>query len=597
MAKLLPSQLERLSYTKRDLELVDAEVNRFITSFIPVIKNTGKANAGRLFLRIFEALIDKLNYSQDMAYRQAVLRTVTERQAAIDIAELVRYVPSGCSSATVDLKFTALTGVAPVEGISIPQYQIVLTGSAPIKQFLVLESAVIPAGQSFVYPVKAVEGSRVVNQVISASTRGVPGEEIRMPVAKTPRDYLEVKVDGIPFTIKDDLKDSQPVDNHCMLRDDADRVTTLVFGDGSYGTKLSPGSSVTATYISSSGEAGNTAAGFINKVAGSLSALASVSNPDQASGGFDGDEVEDIVRKAPLFASAARGASLGDVNFYRAGKDLDFETLAQKLVPSVFAAKAAEGVGPVVNLYIMPAGGGVASSSILEDVESKLTPHLIHGARVNAKPLSSAHINISMDVSLLSSRTNKALARRKIFEAISAFNLDGSENPNGALYFRNITIGRGFAISDVDAIVEGIDNSSLVDFINYTIFTRYPSPVAANIDTLVNFIGEIEPLPGCSYDDWTVTATGTGTFILFKNGLFDSEGSIGVTHNSAENLVRFTLGTPSDSFLSHIDSWYFSTSAYKNNIQLSKYEFMELFRPSDLSISVFFPGELGYGNR
>lgn len=596
MAKPLSSQLERLSYTRRDLELIDAEVDRFISSFIPVIKNTGRANAGRLFLRVIEALVDKLNYSQDVRFRQSVLRTVAELQSAIDISELVRYVPAGASSAKADLRVNTLTGPAPAGGIPIPQFSVFTTQSAPLKQFLSLEAASVPAGASEFFPLPVVEGVRVVNQTILASTVGLPNEEVSFPVAKTPHEFIEIKVDGITFEIKEDLKDSEPEDRHCTLRDDEQRFTTVIFGDGLYGVKLSPGSVVTSTYIQSQGEDGNTPAEQISKVVGSLSSQISVINDEQATGGLDGDEIEDIVRKAPLFASATRGAATPGSDFFRAGNESDAQILAQRLVPGVFNALAEEGVGPLMNLYIMPAGGGIAPSPLLQSVEEALEPRLIHGATINAKSLLSAHILIRMNVSLQSNKINKSLARRRVFEAVSAFKLDGSINEDGALYFRNLTIGRGFAFSDMSALIESIDEGALVDFVDYTVFTRYPTPIAQNLATLVEFDGEIEPLEPADYDEWSITATTTTQFVLFKNGVSDSTGTIGILHSSVDGSIRFTLGQTTDVFVPSIDGWAFKTSSFRNNIRLDKFEFMELASNSDLQISIFYPGELQIGD-
>lgn len=592
---VLSTQLERLSYTRKDLELIDAEVDRFITTFIPVIKNTGRANAGRLFLRVIESLLDKLNYSLDMRFRQSVLRTVTELQAALDITELVRYVPAGVSPATADLRITTLTGPAPAGGISIPQYQAFTTESSPTKQFISLESVSIPEGSSEFSPLPVVQGVRIVNQTIIASAVGDPNEEVRIPVSNTPHEYLEIVVDGDSFIIKDDLKDSESEDRHCMLRDDKDRFTTVMFGDGTYGVKLSPSAVVTATYIQTLGEAGNTPSGYINKVIGSLSALISVTNDEQASGGFDGDTVEDIVRKAPLLASTARGADTPGADFYRASNDIDFEILAQKLVPGVFSALADLGVGSLVTLYIMPAGGGVASSTLLQAVETALTPRIIHGASVVAKSIIAARILISMSVVLQSNKVNKSVARKKIFETISSFKLDGSVNPDGALYYRNLTIGRGFALSDMSSLLENIDKGSFIDYVDFIVFTRYPSAISVNPLTTVEFVGEIEPLESSSYDDWVIVATSTTTFALLKNGIVDSYGTIGVQHASSEGSIRFTLGLSTDVFDPSADTWSFKTSEYRNNIRLDRFEFMELAHDHDLSIDVFYPGELNLG--
>ena len=62
MVVRLTNQLPRLSFTRRDLDVIDDEIDRFLPFFIPVIKDTTRSNVGRLFLRLNEGIVDKLNF-------------------------------------------------------------------------------------------------------------------------------------------------------------------------------------------------------------------------------------------------------------------------------------------------------------------------------------------------------------------------------------------------------------------------------------------------------------------------------------------------------------------------------------------------------
>lgn len=576
------TQLERLSYTRKDLTLIDQEVNRFIGSYIPTIKNTGKANVGRLFLRVVEAVIDKLGYSTDKAFRQSMLGTVTSLAAAKAITQLTRYKPLGVSAATVDGTLTTLQGPAGAGGIAVPQYSIAVTETSPVKQFITLEAVTIPEGATSLAGVPLVQGVRAVSQTILASAEGEPSEQIVMPVAKTPHSYLEIEVDGTAYTEVVDFKESESEDRHYVLTTDEDLYTTVTFGDGTYGKALTSGAVVTSTYLQSLGEDGNTAPSKVSKITGSLSSLITITNPEAATGGFDGDIAEDIVRKAPLQAST----------FWTAGRTPDFEALAEQ-VEGVFTAKAEEQDAARVNLYLLPAGGGVASSALTTSVEEYLTPRLIHGASVNVDALNQARVWIRMNVALKTNSLNKSVARKRIYEAIAATKLNGDPNEDGALYYRNLTIGRGFTLSDISALLENLDDGELVDFVNFLTFTRYPTPEAGQVTT-VEFAGEIVPGTSASYNSWNVQAITDTTFYVYKGGVLDSEGEVGVAHTSSGGEITFTLGTTADTFGSG-DSWTFKTSAYLNNMKLDKFEILELFRSSDLEINIFYPGELEIG--
>ncbi len=580
----LTSQLERMSYTRRDIDLIDDEVDKFIVHFLPIIKNTSKANVGRLFLRIIEGLIDKLNYSIDARFRQTVLRTVSELQSVLDTAELVRYVPSMVSAATTDLIVAAIGGVAGVGGIPIPQYQQFLSETAPVKPFIALESGSIPEG-GLSTTVASIQGVRVVDQVILASATGEANEEILMPVTKTPKDYLEVKVAAVSWTRVVDFRDSEPEDLHFMVRLDEDLYLTVISGDGTYGSKFGVAAQVTSTYIQCLGEDGNTPRDKITGIVGSLAQTAYVTNPEIASGGSDGDAYYDVVRKAPRQAST----------FWIAGNDRGYESLAESLVDGVYRAIAEPGDGPLMNLYILPNGGGVASSALLTLTESTLAPREIHGMVMNALAIASAHIWIDMRVVLKTASVNKSIARKRIYESIAAFKLNGKVNATGALYYRNLTPGRGFTLSDIAGILENLDDGELVDYVDFLVFTRYPTVTKSRAGA-PDFSGEIVPTATAGYDTWSIQAITTTTFNVYKNGVLDSNspGTRGVEFTTAGTELVFTLAGTADTFIAG-DSYAFKSSKYTDNMKLDKKESMELVRDSDLGITIYWPREYEIG--
>ena len=582
MTVTLTNKVQRLSYTRRDIDLIDEEVDKFLTHFIPVIKNTGTANIGRLFLRIMEGLVDKLNYSLDMKFRQSVLKTIKELQAAMDITELVRYRPSKTSVSSVDLTATTIGGAgASVGGIPIAQYSQFLSDTTPVKNFLSITTINIPEGGTTA-TIPCVQGIRVIGATLLASAVGEPNEEVTLPVTHTPDDYLEILVNGNTYSRQPDLKDSEPEDLHYYTKLDEDKYTTVVFGDGTYGIQLTIGDVVTTNYIQCLGEDGNTPRGKITKVVGVLATQVYVTNVEVATGGSNGDTVEDIKRKAPLQVST----------FWMASNDRTYAALAQD-VPGVFKALAKESEGPYMILYIMPVGGGVASGTLLTLVETTLASKEIAGMTLSVNALKSAHIWIQMRVILKSSNVDKAVARKRIYEAISSFKLDGSINLDGALYFRNLTIARGFALSDVSGILENLDNGELVDYVDFLVLTRYPTVTASN-PAAPEFVGEITPSSTADYDDWSIQAVTTTTYYVFKNTVLNGTGTRGEAYTSALSEITFTLGTTTDTFTVG-DNWTFKTSAYRNNMRLDTYEFMELVRDSDLEITIYWPHEFVIG--
>jgi hypothetical protein len=112
---------------------------------------------------------------------------------------------------------------------------------------------------------------------------------------------LEVRVNDVLWHEADMFASLAPQDRKFVTRTDDDSKTSVVFGDGKYGLRLSTGvENIKATYRSGIGKAGNVKAGQLSLLATRPLGLKEVTNPIHASGGADKESRDQARKNAPL---------------------------------------------------------------------------------------------------------------------------------------------------------------------------------------------------------------------------------------------------------------------------------------------------------
>lgn len=561
------TQPKRLSYTRRDLLSYHADVSRYIKEYIPRIVDTSEMNTGRLFLTVVEALVDNANFAVDQVHNEGLWSEARQRKNILRAAALVGYVPSPVSAASVDGTFSMLSGVAPVGGQAIPIFTRCQTTITPIVEFITTEAGVIPEGETEV-EIPLVQGIRVSGEVLTGSADGTPNQSYKLANSKTPHTFVEVRIDGVLWTRVDDFADSDEESQEYIASFDEDDFTSITFGDSEFGKAPDVGASIEVDYIQTAAELGNAGATTVSRVIGSLASDVGVNNVEDASGGAVSESNDSIRRNAP----ASRRS------FERAVTKPDYETIATT-VAGVFKAFGIRSEGARTDIYILPEGGGVASSFLINQVQQELDDKKIEGAIPVVSALQPASIQIHVNVVTFDSRVQKSTVKRKIRTATE-------DN----LVYTKLTRGRAFTRSDLDGIYENIDGGQLIDLVDFSILTRIPRITKSNPSS-PDFVGRVAITSLVSYDTYLVTAITTTTFQVSKNGAPQTViGTVAVEFTTDNGEITFTLGETGDTFVAG-DTWLFKTSSYVDNIVIDDNEFQRLEKSTDLVVSVFFPGE------
>lgn len=560
-------QARRLSYTRRDISSIHADVDRYLREFISRIQDTSQANTGRLFLTINEALIDNLNFSVDQAHLESLLTEARQRKNIITISKQIGYNPKSTASSSADQTFNMLSGVAGAGGQPVPIFTRCQTTVAPIIEFLTIEAGTIPEGETTVV-IPAVQGIRVVDEVLTSAADGTPNQEYIIANAQTPHSRIEVRVDSTLVDVAEDFADGNADEIIYTLSFDENDFSSVKFGDDEFGKAPPTGSAITVSYFQSVGESGNAGETNINRVIGSLASIVGTSNVEAASGGAASESDESVKRNAPANKRAAT----------KIVTRLDHE-VAANAIEGVFSSFAKHQEGARTNTYILPEGGGVASSALLSSVQEDFDKRKMDGAIPVAFSLDPASILVTVNIVAKTSRIPKTTIRQKV-----------REETLESLDFTKLIPGRAFTLSDISGIYENIENGKLVDYADFVVLSRVPRVTKSN-PASPDFFGRVKLSDTIGYDDYLVTALTTTTFAVSKNGAPQStQGTVAVEFTTDDNEVTFTLGETGDVFVIG-DTWSFSTSKFRDNIVIGDNEFMRLQLSTDLVVAVFFPGE------
>jgi len=558
-------QPKRLSYTRRDILSLHDDVDLYIKQFIPRVTDVSQANTGRIFLTVVEALIDNLNFSVDQAKLESSLSDARQRKNVIKQARW--YNPTSISSATVDITFTMLTGVAAPGGYAIPIYTRLQTSTTPTLEFITSAAATILAGTTSIIQ-SAIQGYRVAGESLTAAATGSPNQIYVLANPKTPHDYIEVYVDAVLVSPMVDFAEANSDEIVYTLRFDESDYTYVIFGDGEFGKCPPAGSAITVTYIRSEGDFGNATPNTITRVIGAVASDIGATNVYAASGGAASESNTSIKRVAPAVARS----------FYRAVTAPDYEVHAEA-VAGVYSAFARFAEGARTDVYIMPDGGGVASAYLVNLVQADLDSRKLEGAVPIVHSLYAASVYVVVNLVTFNNRVAKSAIKKKARDGTVA-----------ALDYTRIKAGRGFTLSDLAGIYESLDNGTLIDYADFIVLTRIPRIAKSNAGA-PDFQGRIVLNSLIDYDTWLITAVSANQYVIAKNGTPQTTlGTVAIEYSSDSSEVTFTLGIVGD-VLTIGDTWLFSTSRYCDNLLIGDDEFMQLESEGDLVFAVFYPGE------
>ena len=513
-----------VGYVDRTYQQIKSNVLTKLQNLVPEITDHTESNLFVRMLGIWSALIEMLGYYLDNAARESHLLTARLFRSGVKIAKAYDYRVQAHTPSTGDVTFILST----LAGVDILVPAGTEVQNAEGVQFFTTTNMTILAG--------VIEGTVGVRQAVTVpstnigTSDGLMNQEFSL-VGSVVDGTVALTVAVATWKPRETLGYSIGTDTDFVQSVNIDKEVIVIFGDGTAGAIPFNGAAIDAIYQTTLGELGNTGAFTLTNIISSISLpvgiTISVENRLRTSGGRGVETLEELKRHIPKSLRTA----------LRAVTELDFID-----IPELKAGVAKAGVifdcGKGVDVYIVPDGGGVASSILISETRDFLEDFRLLLVDITVFSAGEVRFVIVMDLTVLpqfSRTTTENLVKTNLTEFLSFANQEIS----GAVY-----------ISDLYEIIEnteGVDNS------NITSLKALPFARILQGTNALNWTRETEDT-NQSTKVWKITIVSATTYELFEGNTFLGTLTIGVTINRPE--IEFVV--LASSYIVG-DSWEFYT--------------------------------------
>ena len=404
--------------------------------------------------------------------------------------------------------------------------------------FYTTADLVIPIGQTR-GTVMARNAVAITYQQINSST-GQPNQQFEIAVA-TAYNSASVRVGGINYTSKETFAYSLSTDRHFIETVNENGVPIIRFGDGFMGIIPGNGATIEVAYEFTNGSTGNVSSGLINTIVSTLTLPSGITvtcnNLIGATGGTSIETLDELKRRIPLSNKVKM----------RAVTAQDYIDLAQTY-PSVSKAGVQTNCGSAIQLYIVPSGGGVASTQLLNDVSNYFDDKKILGRQLDVLPAGEVKTKYTITV-----KSRADYAPTAVYDAVKA-NIIAFQS------YQNQEISGRVELSDIYQIIEDTEGviSSKIEVMTTIPFAR-PQGTWQTLDWSVTTLAA-----SSATVKWRLEFVTVSTYQLFRNDSYVGTYAVGVQVTKVE--VQFTVNAN----YAIGDKFSFVTYPYFGTIQLDE---------------------------
>ncbi len=483
---------------------------------------------------IFAGIAEMLGFYIDAAARETFLQTCRRYRSAVMIARFYDYRVKCATAASVEVTF--YLNQAHNAAITIPAFTQVKT--AENISFYTITDLVIAAGQT--------RGTVIARNVVSIAyqqigiSTGQPNQQFEIGLS-TAYNSVAVRVGGVNYTPKDTFAYSLSTDRHFIETVNENGVPVIRFGDGFMGIMPGNGAVIEVSYQATNGIAGNVSSGLINTIVSTLTLPSGITvtcnNLIGASGGASIETLAELKRRIPLSNKVKM----------RAVTAQDYIDLAQTY-PSVSKAGVSTNCGAAIQLYIVPSGGGVASTQLLSDVSDYFTDKKILGRQLNVLPAGEVKTKYVIKV-----KVRADYAPTAVYDAVKS-NIIAFQS------YQNQDISGRVELSDIYQIIESTEGvvSSKIEVMTTIPFAR-PQGAWQTLDWSVATLAT-----SSATVKWRLEFVTVSTYQLFRNDVYVGTYSVGAQVTKTE--VQFTVNIN----YAIGDKFSFVTYPYFGTIQLDE---------------------------
>lgn len=537
-----------VGYLNRSYQTIKNSIMTRLGKTIPEMTDHSESNIMVAVIDAVAGVAEMLGYYIDNAARESHISTARRYSSALKLSRLVDYRVKSNYPASADLLIEFFNSAGDVlfnsSPFNIPEGSVFKTETGLV--YISTQQITVGVGVSSV--IVPVEQKILVSNENLGLIEGVPNELVKLPI-----DYVEgsvtMDINLESWELKPTLAYSKPTDKHFIVEISTEKIPFIKFGDGTFGEMPTAGFTVITSYYITSGVAGNVDANLINdtdfnfNISNIDADNLTIKNQIAASGGAGFQSLNDLKKAIPLsIRTLERAVSRQDY--------IDVCNLA----PSVAASEVDYKCGdPYISLYIYPIGGGVAQSSLLNNVEAFMETRINFPTIIKAFPAGVSELRIYADV--IGKPGKKAADIRLEIETA----LEERYGSDISIINRNIRE------SDIISI---IDNQPSVDYLNFDSYYLVPFLNPINHSNILNMSFNLLNYPGFVRKYQIYYFNTTDSFDIYYLNSKQADLVKNVSYTDADNLFNITV--PNVSFGTDL-VWDFYVYPNSNNISIEDF--------------------------
>lgn len=518
-----------INYVQRSyFQIRDSIINKIKNPIngIPEITDHTPGNEFIKMVTIWSGIGEQIGYYLDNRARESFLMVCRKYESAVDHARKLDYRIHGVSPSIGEVLFT-LNNPAPSPIIIPAGTRLATPGGI---EFRTLSEVSIDTGET--ETTADVKQWTIVPQFVWGQSDGSQNLEIELEENVVDNSIFILVAGSQIFTSQDTFAFSKPEDRHFVAGLNYDKKMIIRFGDGITGEIPQSAADIEISYYTSLGRAGNVPGGSIVDITDTPTLPQGyeleVTNENATNGGSDIESLTELKKNIPLSIRTKM----------RAVTEQDYRDIAT-LAPGVAKADVEFDVTTGVYVYVVPTGGGIASSALLSAVETYFDDKRMVTTTVGAKPVGEVRLKIEAIVNVISGY-NQAVT-------VNA----AKSNVLSLLSWENADIKGRLVIGDLyEALetTEGVLNSQILDI------SIIPYAAASNPDSVpLNWTKTVIDA-GSTAVQWKIQFVTPTNYNFFKNNAFIDNYNVGDTVTTPE--IEFTINT--DAYLTN-DIYIFNT--------------------------------------
>jgi len=547
-----------VGYITRSYKQIKSELLTRLGIAVPEITDHSPSNIMVIILDMFSGIAEMLNYYIDNMAREAFISTARKYSSMVKHTRLIDYRIKAGIAANLDISVSFIDAddnpEPLVTSFILPQSTLFTTGNGI--EFRSIAPVTVPVGaDSMVVPCTQV--TPMVNQLLGVTTSDL-NQTYTLGLDYS-HNSIDIQVGGTVWILKDTLGRSTRDDKHYIIDISIEKVAYIKFGDGINGMVPPPGQEIRGNYHITKGIEGNIGQGTVTASStdfttfGITNTVITNNLPAVAGSGYE--DIEKIRRSAPL--------SLRTLD--RAVTRQDYIDIA-KLAPGVDKANIKFACGKVIDIYIVPNGGGIAPQSLLNTTKDFIDLRKMLTTFVNVLPTGQSDIVVDMNI--------KARFRASLLQT----EVDIVEALTNEYSYANSDVNKPIRTSDIISLV---DNLEKVDFltINRIYIIPYFRPTESSTPELLKVLsinkGSVEKM------EWEIKSDGTN-MVLFKSGQQIATIPLNTEYTDPLNII--TIKVLTNGYTAGM-VWNFTTYPYNDNIELDNFS-IPIIRAENILLNI-----------